>query len=123
MQKEHVDGEIVTYFKLYILLYADDTVILATYNYCSMKWKKIVIRLTLTKFIPRGKLRKHHIFIFGEHIFDTVNEYLGLVLNHNAKYKIAKSHLYQKGCRALLQKKQKCISQTEYTVKTFQCTC
>ena len=109
MQKEHVDGEIVTYFKLYILLYADDTVILAknsTYNYRSMKWKKIVILLTLTKFISRGKLRKHHIFIFGEHIFDTVNEYnyLGLVFNHNAKYKIAKPHLYQKGCRALLQK-------------------
>ena len=29
MQKEHLDKEIVTYFKLYILLYADDTVILA----------------------------------------------------------------------------------------------
>ena len=29
MQKEHLDEEIVTYFKLYILLYADDTVILA----------------------------------------------------------------------------------------------
>ena len=27
MQKEHLDGEIVTYFKLYILVYADDTVI------------------------------------------------------------------------------------------------
>ena len=27
-----------------------------------------------------------------------------LVFNHNAKYKIAKPHLYQKGCRALLQK-------------------
>ena len=29
MQKEHLDEEIVTYFKLYIFLYADDTVILA----------------------------------------------------------------------------------------------
>ena len=29
MQKEHIDEEIVAYFKHYILLYADDTVILA----------------------------------------------------------------------------------------------
>ena len=29
LQKEHLHKEIVTFFKLYILLYADDTVILA----------------------------------------------------------------------------------------------
>ena len=29
MKKEHLDEEIVIYFKLYILLYADDTVMLA----------------------------------------------------------------------------------------------
>ena len=50
-----------------------------------------------------GKLRKHHIFYFGEHILDTVDEYnyLGLVINNNAKFKIAKLYFYQKGCRAM----------------------
>ena len=117
MQKEHFDEEMVTYFKLYILLYADDTVILAenpndlqaSYNemekYCDTFDLHINVGLNKTKILifSRGKLRKHHIFNFGEHILDTVDEYnyLGLVFNYNAKFKIAKSHLYQKGCRAM----------------------
>ena len=52
MQKKHLDEEIVTYFKLYILLYADDTVILAEnpndLQALLMKWKNIVILLTCT---------------------------------------------------------------------------
>ena len=51
----------------------------------------------------RGKLLKQHISNFCEHILDAVDEYnyLGLVFNYNAKFKIAKSHLYQKGCIAM----------------------
>ena len=115
MQKEHLDEEIVTYFKLYILLYADDTVILAENpndlqaslnemeKYCDTFDLHINVNKTKILIFSRGKLRKHHIFNFGEHILDTVDEYnyLGLVFNYNAKFKIAKSHLYQKGCRAM----------------------
>ena len=115
MQKEHLDEEIVTYFKLYILLYADDTVILAENpndlqaslnemeKYCDTFDLHINVNKTNILIFSRGKLRKHHIFNFGEHILDTVDEYnyLGLVFNYNAKFKIAKSHLYQKGCRAM----------------------
>ena len=55
------------------------------------------------KKISRGKLRRHYIFNFRNFILDTVEEYnyLGLVFNYNAKFKIAKSHFYQKGCRAI----------------------
>ena len=102
MRKEHLDEEIVTYFKLYILLYADDTVILAENpndlqaslsemeKYCNTFDLHINVNKT------RGKLRKHHIFNFGEHILDTVDEYnyLGLVFNYTDKFKIGKSHLY-----------------------------
>ena len=115
MQKEHLDEEIMTYFKLYIFLYADDTVILAENpndlqaslnqmeKYCDTFDLHINVNKTKILFFSRGKLRKHHIFNFGEHILDTVDEYnyLGLVFNYNAKFKIAKSHLYQKGCRAM----------------------
>ena len=54
-------------------------------------------------FFSRGKLRRHHIFNFGNFILDTVEEYnyLGLVFNYNAKFKKTKLHLYQKGCRAM----------------------
>ena len=115
MQKEHLDEEIVTYFKLYILLFADDTVILAENpndlqaslnemeKYCDTSDLHINVNKTKILIFSRGKVRKHHIFNFGEHILDTVDEYnyLGLVFNYNAKFKIAKSHLYQKGCRAM----------------------
>ena len=116
MQKEHLDEEIVTYFKLYILLYADDPVILAENpndlqasldemeKYCDSFDLHINVNKTKILFFSRGKLRKHHICNFGEHIIDTVDEYnyLDFVFNYNVKFKIAKSHLYQKGCRAMV---------------------
>ena len=63
----------------------------------------INVNKTKILFFSRGKLRRHHIFNFGNVILDTVQEYtyLGLVFNYNAKFKIAKTHLYQKGCRAI----------------------
>ena len=71
----------------------------------------------------RGKLRRHHIFNFGEFILDTVEGYnfLGLIFNCNAEFEIAKSHLYQKGCRAMfaLLEKTGNLSLDGYNVKTF----
>ena len=115
MQREHLYEEFVTYFKLCILLYADDTVILAENpkdlqasldemkKYCDSFDLHINVNKTKILFFSRGKLRRHHILNFGNFILDTVEEYnyLGLVFNYNAKFKIAKSHLYQKGCRAM----------------------
>ena len=115
VQREHLYEEFVTYFKLYILLYADDTVILAENpkdlqasldemkKYCDTFDLHINVNKTKILIFSRGKLRRHHIFNFGNFILDTVEEYnyLGLVFNHNAKFKIAKSYLYQKGCRAM----------------------
>ena len=107
-------------------MYADDTVILAENpndlqasldemkKYCDTFDLHINVNKTKILFFPRGKLRRHHIFYFKEFILDTVEEYnyLGLVFNYNAKFKIAKSHLYQKGCRAMsaLPKKSRNLS-------------
>ena len=114
LQKEHhLHEEIVTFFKLYILLYADDRVILAENpndlqasldemkKYCDTFDLHINVNKTKILIFSRGKLRRHHIFNLGVFILDTVEEYnyLGLVFNYNAKFKIAKSHLCQKGCK------------------------
>ena len=133
MQKEHLDVEIVTYFKLYIILYADDTVILAENpnglqaslnemeEYCDTFDLHINVNKTKILIFFKGKLRKHNIFNFGEHILDTVDEYnfLGLVFNYNAKIKIAfiseRMHSYVSSSK----KCQKFISPTGYNVKTF----
>ena len=84
-------------------MYADDTVILAENpndlqalldemkKYCDTLDLHINVNKTKIQFFSRGKLRRHHIFNFGEFILDTVEEYnyLGLVFNYNAKFKIA----------------------------------
>ena len=136
MQREHLDEEIVTHFKLYILLYADDTVILAENpndlqaslnemkSYCDTFDLHINVNKTKILFFSRGKLRKHHIINFSEHILDTVDEYnyLGLVFNYNAKFKIAKSHLYQNGRRAMfcpLKKARKLSFPLDIMLKLF----
>ena len=64
LQKEHLHEEIVTFFKLYILLYADDTVILAKNpndlqasldkmkKYCDTFDMHINVNKTKTHFFP-----------------------------------------------------------------------
>ena len=83
LQKEYLHEEIVTFFKLYILLYADDTVILAENpndlqasldemkKYCDTFDLHINVNKTKILIFSRGKLRRHHIFNFGEFILDT----------------------------------------------------
>ena len=97
-KKEHLHEEIVTFLKLYILLYADDTIILAENpkdlqasldemkKYCDTFDLHINVNKTKILIFSTGKLRRHHIFNFGEFILDTVEEYnyLGLVFNYNA---------------------------------------
>ena len=64
-------------------------------KYCDTFDLHINVNKTKILIFSRGKLRKHHIFNFCEHILDTVDKYnyLGLVFNYNAKFKI--------GCRAM----------------------
>ena len=128
-----IDEEIVTYFKLYILLYADDTVILAENpndlqaslnemeKYCDTFDLHINVNKTRILIFSRGKLRKHHIFNFGEHILDTVDEYnyLGLVFNYNAKFKIPFISERMQSYVFSSKESQKFISPTGYNVKTF----
>ena len=78
-------------------------------KYCDTFDLHINVKKTKILIFSRGKLRRHHIFNFREFIIDTVEEYnyLGLIFNYNTRFKITKSHLYQKGFRAIFAQLKK----------------
>ena len=118
--------DLVSYLKLYILMYADDTVLLAespedlqkyldTLNeYCNNFDLKINTSKTKIFIFSRGKLKNIPSFKFADMKLDVVNDYnyLGVTFNFNAKFNVAKQSLYQKGCRAMfaLLKRMKSLS-------------
>ena len=82
-------------FKVYMLLYADDTVLLAESlkdlqnsinlmeKYCHLwKLKKNVAKSKVTVF-SRGKIRNRPEFYFGENKLNVVDHYKNLGLNFN----------------------------------------
>ena len=87
LQKEHLHEEIVTFLKLYIILYADDIVIFAEHpkdlqasldkmkKYCDTFDLHIKVYKTKIFIFSREKLRRHRIFNFGDFILDTVEDY------------------------------------------------
>ena len=107
--------DLASYLKLYILMYADDTVLLAespedlqkyldTLNkYCNNFDLKINTSKTKIFIFSRDKLKNIPSFKFADMKLDVVNDYnyLGVRFNFNAKFNVAKQSLYQKGCRAM----------------------
>ena len=116
-----MDDNIVTYIKLFILLYADDTVIFSenaeglqnglnsVNDYCN-KWN---LRLNTGKckivIFSRGIVRKYPDFLIDSTKIEVVKDftYLGLKLNYNNRFSIAQKDLYDRALRAmfLLMKK------------------
>ena len=95
-----LQDEIESYIKLYTLLYADDTVILAENEtelqkaldaleeYCNI-WQ-LQVNLNKTKIIifSRGKVKKHRDFMYKGNIIEVVSEYiyLGVTMQYNNKF-------------------------------------
>ena len=89
--------------KLFILLYADGTIILAeneielqlalnkVYEYCMMF--KLSVNSTKTKIIvfSRGKVRRIPTFHYGCDVVEVVSDYvyLGITMNYNNKFEKA----------------------------------
>ena len=109
------DNNLCALLKLYILLYADDTVLLAgspkdlqnsinlMEEYCHL-WKlKINVSKSKVTVFSRGKIRNRPNFYFDENKLDVVDhyKYLGLNFNFNGKFTVAKKELYEKGNRAM----------------------
>ena len=94
------DNDLYEYNKMYIILYADDTVILAEsptelqmsldamQSYCNI-WK-LNINISKTKIVifSRGKARKYSKFNFRNSSIDVIDNftYLGIVSNYNGKF-------------------------------------
>jgi hypothetical protein len=110
-----INNEMETMLKLYLLLYADDTVILAEdakdlqyalnglYNYCR-EWN-LTVNLSKTKVVvfSRGKVKKIPVFKIGNSIIDFTYdyEYLGCTLNYNGKFKKAIDERVSQAKRAM----------------------
>ena len=117
--------KIGVYLRLYVLLYADDTIILAESaddiqealhslkQYCD-EWN-LNVNITKTKIVifSRGKVRIHPVFKFGEEIVDVVDDYiyLGVTFNYNGSFKkaIAKQIMQAKKAMFLLLQKAKVL--------------
>ena len=95
------DPDIEVFLRLHVLLYADDTIVMAetpeqfqkalnaVSDYCS-QWN-LTVNTSKTKIVifSRGKVRRYPDFVFGSDKLDVVDEYvyLGVKFNYNGKYK------------------------------------
>ena len=98
-----VDEELDIYLKLYVLLYADDTIILAESasdlqtalsslnEYCTQWDLKVNISKTNVVIFSRGKVTKYPTFKIGENVVEVKPEYvyLGVTFNYNGSFKNA----------------------------------
>ena len=106
---------VATYLELHLLLYAADTVLLAESSddlqkslnamltYCDDWDLTINTYKTKVMILSRRKIRKKHVFNFGNHVLETVDSYndLGLSFNYNRKFKQTKNDLLVGGTRAM----------------------
>ena len=109
------DEKLLYYLKLYILMYADDTVVLAEsedemqkslntlHEYCE-EWKlKINVTKTKIMIFSREKIRNLPDLTFGNSKMEVVFEYnyLGIIFNYNGNFTKAIKSLYDKGSKAM----------------------
>jgi len=109
------DDDVEVFFRLYVLLYADDTIIMAespgdlqvaldaAYDYCRM-WQ-LTVNTSKTKVVvfSRGKIRKYPQFLYGGNPLEVVSEYtyLGVVLNYNGLFNKAVAKQVNQARRAM----------------------
>ncbi len=109
------DDTVEVYLKLYLLLYADDTVIFAEsdvhlqlaldsmYFYCE-RWKlEVNTKKTKVVIFSRGKIRKTRSFYYNDLKLDIVDDfgYLGVQFNYNGKFHKTKKHLCDQARKAM----------------------
>ena len=109
-----MDDNLVSYLKIYVLLYADDTIFLAespeelqtalnSMNLYCNDWNfKINVSKTKVVIFCRGKIRKHPHFYLGDKLLEICSDYLYLgVFNYNGTFSKSQQELFDKGNRAM----------------------
>ena len=92
--------EHIVLLKVFALLYADDTIVLAenekelqlaldsVHEYCTLY--NLTVNTSKTKIIvfSRGKVKRYPIFSYGDDIIEVVSEYvyLGVTMNYNNEF-------------------------------------
>ena len=114
---DSISNELQIYLKIFCLLYADDTLILAEsakdlqkaldglYIYCN-KWA-LNVNVDKTKVIifSKGKIKKFQSFKLGDSSIDVVDDYvyLGTTFNYNGTFNKAKSKQFHQAKKSHLQ--------------------
>ena len=110
-----VENGFDVYFKLFTLLYADDTIVLAQSEselqlaldalseYCKRWFLHVNTSKTKVVIFSRGKIRKIPIFTFENDIVEVVDEYvyLGTTFNYNNKFRKAQVKQLNQARRAM----------------------
>ena len=117
------DEECDLYMKLLVLMYADDTIILANSSqelqksldglasYCDY-WK-LKVNSDKTKVMIFGSRKSNNLkqkYLYKGNELETVNDfkYLGIVFNYNGHFHLCKKTLYQQATRAMFSLLSKC---------------
>lgn len=109
-----LNTEDVVLMKLFVLLYADDTILLAEnehqlqtslnslHDYCLTS--KLCVNISKTKIViySRGKVRKYPIFKYGDDVIEVVSDYiyLGVKMNYDNRFPKAMRKQLDQGRRA-----------------------
>ena len=115
---DDVEENIEMFLKLYLLLYADDAVLLAEFtgdlqrSVCAMREYCDLWKLNVNVIFSRRKTRKIPIFILGENELEVVThcKYLGLTFNYNGKFTTAKINYMKKETGQCLPDSVKAVS-------------
>ncbi len=129
----------VLYLNLFVLLYADDTIVLAEsvnglqlaingmQQYCNEFKLNINANKSKIMVFSRGKIRNLPVIYFGRNVLEVVFEYvyLGVTLSYNGSFINAIKRMYNIANRAmfeLLKKGRKLFLDTDVMLKLFDMT-
>ena len=132
------NDDIEVYFKLYLLLYADDTVILAEsqeqlqaalnsmYLYCQTWQLQVNPAKTKVVIFSKRKIKEKPVFTYNGENLAVVDDfvYLGFTFTHNASFIKHKKHLLEQGRKAMfsvLRKTRKLNLPVDMQLQMFDC--
>jgi len=115
LKKEMSNNGIEVFMKLFSLLYADDTIVIATNecelqsaldgvsDYCKLWLLKVNVTKTKVVIFSKGKVKKYEPFTFDGEVVEVVDEYtyLGVVFNYNNTLKKAQDKQIIQAKRAM----------------------